>query len=398
MQYKYIPIIINSFIIVLLTSCSNPNNELQLEGTKIEIINNNHPLEMELDSMVDSITYVSLSSEKCLLGYIENIKFDNGYYFVKDNKGLFVFDSKGDFLHEISSKGVGPDEYLYMDCFFLDRNKKHVYVISNVQNKAMCFTYEGEYVSYLSFKNEQAQISGMTMLENGSIVAYHPFSNVSFTRPYEYGVYVPKKDILEDKELLMGTEISSGDIYYPFFRHSMALKNDSLFLLSAFSSNIYVYKGTESACVYRVEMPDIAPPYSFLKKHSSMDYFDLLEAIKKEGFGRGLTGILATEEYLLLSINDSYTLLWDGNNAILLSRIFDRDLNRYFDLTMSGGISDEKLGFLEADFLIEEKERILGENNSDLSAIVKKLREDDNPVLYKYHLKKNLVNFITKNN
>ena len=50
-------------------------------------------------------------------------------YFVKDSRGLFVFDEEGYFINEISHRGIGPDEYVYSDNFYLDRDNK-LYVLS----------------------------------------------------------------------------------------------------------------------------------------------------------------------------------------------------------------------------------------------------------------------------
>ncbi len=81
----------------------------------IDILNKDCPIQIDLYDIVDSIKYIPLETSECLLSDIECIKNDGNFYFVKDSRGLFVFDEEGHFINEISHRGIGPDEYVYSD-------------------------------------------------------------------------------------------------------------------------------------------------------------------------------------------------------------------------------------------------------------------------------------------
>ena len=80
--------------------------------------------------------------------------------------------------------------------------------------------------------------------------------------------------------------------------------------------------------------------------------------------------------------------------SIQISDIYDPDLKLYSDLLLSGGVSDEHLGFYSADFLCANKELILKGNDRSLAKLVGNLLEDDNPVVYQYYFKKNAIDIL----
>ena len=60
----------------------------------IDILNKDCPIQIDLYDIVDSIKYIPLETSECLLSDIECIKNDGNFYFVKDSRGLFVFDEE----------------------------------------------------------------------------------------------------------------------------------------------------------------------------------------------------------------------------------------------------------------------------------------------------------------
>lgn len=80
-----------------------PTNESHLS---LNVINKDKPVNVELRDIVDSIQYTVLeSSASCMLGEITRVKKTDGYYFVRDDFGLYAFDEEGHFINEISQKG-----------------------------------------------------------------------------------------------------------------------------------------------------------------------------------------------------------------------------------------------------------------------------------------------------
>lgn len=98
----------------------------------------------------------------------------------------------------------------------------------------------------------------------------------------------------------------------------------------------------------------------------------------------------------MLSVNNLETLVWDGDTGILVSDVFQSDLNSYSNLGLARGMSDEDLDCLDAEFLYSNREQIARNGNSELASLVDSLQEDDNPVLCQYYLKKNLITHLKR--
>ncbi len=93
--------------------------------TDVRVLHPREAIETDIDVLTDSIAYIPLeTSDECLLDNILSAKRDGGCFFVQDGKGLYAFDGTGRFLNEIGRRGNGPEEYLYMDCYALDRTNK----------------------------------------------------------------------------------------------------------------------------------------------------------------------------------------------------------------------------------------------------------------------------------
>ena len=85
---------VGKIIMILFLTMSSCQRQVSCHKGDIEIIdvlNRNHPIEINLYDIVDSVKYVPLGTGECLLSEIECIKNDGKFYFVKDSRGVFVF-------------------------------------------------------------------------------------------------------------------------------------------------------------------------------------------------------------------------------------------------------------------------------------------------------------------
>ena len=118
-----------------LDSCKEESQSFGV--VKVKIVNKDEPIKVELSDLVDSVHYTVLeTSDSCLLGEIEDVKKVAGYYFVRDNFGLYAFDDKGRFVNEISHKGNGHEEYVNLDNFYIDESRGLVGLVCNFSKKS----------------------------------------------------------------------------------------------------------------------------------------------------------------------------------------------------------------------------------------------------------------------
>lgn len=381
-------------IFLTMSSCQRQVSNHKGDVEIIDVLNRNNPIQINLYDIVDSVKYVPLRTSECLLSDIECIKNDGNFYFVKDSRGLFVFDEEGYFINEISHRGIGPDEYVYSDNFYLDRDNKLVCLICNSMRKILQYTYSGTYFNTIQLDAKDANIESALMCGEGELIAYYPLPNNYSQSKSEYSVFRIKNNSFIGETLLKAKEIGTQNIHYPFLHYPIALLDNQCIFISALSNELFVYEGGQIMPEYYVNIPENEPSEDFIEEHKDLNFFELIETLKKSNIGWGITAVESSSDYLFMSISNKSTLIWDKKRSIQISNIYDPNLNLYSDLLLPGGVSDEHLGFYSADFLYANKELILKGNDRFLAKLVGYLLEDDNPVVYQYYFKKNAIDIL----
>ena len=381
-------------IFLTMSSCQRQVSNHKGDVEIIDVLNRNNPIQINLYDIVDSVKYVPLRTSECLLSDIECIKNDGNFYFVKDSRGLFVFDEEGYFINEISHRGIGPDEYVYSDNFYLDRDNKLVCLICNSMRKILQYTYSGTYFNTIQLDAKDANIESAMMCGEGELIAYYPLSNDYSLSKSEYSTFRIKNNLLIGETLLKAKKMATQNVHYSFLHYPIALLDDQYFFISVLSNELFVYEGGQIMPGYYVNIPENEPSEDFIEEHKDLNFFELIETLKKNNIGWGITAIESSSDYLFMSISNKSTLIWDKKRSIQISNIYDPNLNLYSDLLLPGGVSDEHLGFYSADFLYANKELILKGNDRFLAKLVGNLLEDDNPVVYQYYFKKNAIDIL----
>ena len=182
--------------------------------------------------------------------------------------------------------------------------------------------------------------------------------------------------------------LTTKDAFYPFLYFPMVTFNNKHFLASVFSNELYQYEKGKAFPVYHVDASATIPDEAFLDEHKDLDFFELLKIMSQQNISMGITALEASSDYLFALIDNRRTLVWDGEKGILVSTTYNSDLNLYSSL-LTGGSSDEHVGYLSAEFFCDKKEDSAG--SKTLSELADSLSEDDNPVLFQYHFKKGAV-------
>jgi len=121
-----------------------------------------------------------------MLGEIVRVKKTDGYYFVRDDFGLYAFDEEGRFINEISQKGNGNKEYVHLDNFYIDEQQKAIGLICNPSKKIMFFSYDGEYLSTVRLPEEDGGIHSIMKSPDQDLLAYYPMPNDYIKIEHEY--------------------------------------------------------------------------------------------------------------------------------------------------------------------------------------------------------------------
>ena len=143
------------FCFLLLLSCTERNTSREEGGDSFES-NLNHidivsSLEKSVGSFnlsdaVEKVDIVKLElTEHSLVGDVGDVFIGDNDIFVVDNKtGILRFSKEGKFLNAISKKGQGPHEYLSVPQLVVNENTSLVYLLTTRGVKI--FDYEGHYI------------------------------------------------------------------------------------------------------------------------------------------------------------------------------------------------------------------------------------------------------------
>lgn len=379
----------------LLLASSCHQQQTFLDSVPIDIVNKHNPIQIDIYDIVDSISYIPLeTSNNCLLGDIQCVKKDDDVFFVKDIKGIFVFDKEGRFKNEIGRRGNGPGEYFYIDNFYLDRKNKLVCLIFNAKKQILQYDYNGNYVSTLHFDENDMNIESVMMCGEDEFLAYYPLPNDVFHGDSEYRRFKKKESMLVSDKIMDAKKLTSKKTFYPFLYFPMISFDNQYFFISVFSNKIYKYEDGKVQPAYYIDIPNLIPSGAFLEEHKDTDFFELMKIMKQNEIGTGILALEASLDYLFALV-DKNTLIWDKEKGILISHTYNSNLNLYSSILV-GGASDEHIGSLSASFFYENKGDIKRGKDEMLSMLADTLSDEDNPVLYQYYFKKNLVELLVE--
>lgn len=151
-------------------SCSNPSEKpLPIPSETICFKDlENRSLSELLKSTHTRYILLRNENSKELLGRIDKIKIINDRIYIADTKlrSLAVYDMQGNFISQIGKRGQGPDEYVNLTDFDVDK-EGNVFVLDARQNKLLCYDKDFTCIddTRLDF---QADI--LTALDNDSLL------------------------------------------------------------------------------------------------------------------------------------------------------------------------------------------------------------------------------------
>ena len=139
MKKRYFTIMLFIYFIAL-NSCK------EREGIRINL--NQAKTDIYYSDFVDSVSYLTLyTHDTCIISGIKHIYQDGRYIILNDwsGNGVCIFyDNK--FVRNIANYGRGPQEYIDITSFCLDKKRKHICIYDDHGGKILRFQYDGSFV------------------------------------------------------------------------------------------------------------------------------------------------------------------------------------------------------------------------------------------------------------
>ena len=116
------------------------------EGIKINL--NQAKTDIYFSDFVDSVSYLTLyTNDSCIISDIRYIYQDGPYTILNDASGNGVcifYENK--FVRNIANYGRGPQEFIRIRSFCLDKKRKHICIYDDLSSKLLRYKYDGSFV------------------------------------------------------------------------------------------------------------------------------------------------------------------------------------------------------------------------------------------------------------
>ena len=384
-------ILLICFTSLLLGACKNDNKTdyNQCEQT-IQI---DKPDGTSIVDLIDKESVFVVNPEKTdesLLGLVSRVEVYKDRIYAKDMlvaKGIYIFDMNGKFLRKPTTIGQGPEEYITLSDFKIDKRKEKL-IIHDRYNKAISFLdLEGNFLDRKKI-NFAAEYFGL--LPNDEYVFFTDMSSVDEENTI----------IIADKELKVKRS------YYPVNQNHNFIfgvptrltttENGSSVLFSPAYDN-RIYEITEDRfgvkycinCAFGEELPnDVAvtlSPQNRSKILNSEGYIayrgDLINSknLLCFSFTYG-NGSSFTDQYLFFFDKESKKgkTVYKYSKEVLAGLLFNEPKGSYEDFFISV-VGPEKVNAIDIESL---------DFPESFKTALRSVKEEDNPLLIFYKLKK----------
>ncbi len=342
-----------------------------------------------ISEIAESIEYIPLQTEdSILIGEVSKIiVWENKYYILdKLSETIFCFGSDGKYQNRIYRQGTGPDEYLRIFNFTIDRGTGNIVIYSDMGQGLYEYTSDGKFVkkTSVSFILSSFQPQGDRIYyylgQSPNMVLYKDI----FPESYRYLVLNDG----EPQSQQLHYKYDDSFLQIPLSDNNFTFYGDTILLTEYLKPEIYWIDSIGNLTPrYRIEFTTNTYAPSF---NENVDLERMNQEIKRGNLAQLLMGFYETSRYLFF--NYSRGLIGMGyvdkkdNSIHNLGYFLLDDFNQN---TLPASISFAEEGYMyktvEADKLIMKNEK---DNFSPyLKDICKNIHNFDNPIIIKIKLK-----------
>jgi len=389
MKYLYPFLIIISLILNI--SCSTKkdskketlNSILGFDDTCLE---NGENLAFETVDVV-----VLEQTDESIIDYIKRVERIDSIVLVQTSSSLFAFHQNGKYLHTYGNKGGGPEEYLSLSSFVIDKTEKTIKIVDEGSSKILNFDIKGKFLTATSYDRKKLSIwtvSGIQLNKDEML-----FTNMIYNdKNTLYSLFDDKKGSWLP---LFNFPVRTNNAAQPFGKTTLSFYNDTVKLLKPFDPQIYELSGGAELIpimTIQTKQKRIKPKQiEIIDNFSINTYADF----SNQNFFTGFTGIYETKDFLLLDVlyGTSYFLIQKGNpSGRLYNYSLPEELNRMPLINIKSADSNYLIGVIDPMRFYSTKEKISQTTNDSnllkLKNTLDGLNIDSNPCLLFYKIKK----------
>lgn len=160
---------------LLLAGCTSSPKKSSVRPSNIvfqcEVLELNDPLEIEQLHLIDTVHFLKLEDkENALFGHITKLRVYQERIFILDKRyalAVFIYDRNGKHIKTLNSKGRGPGEYAYLSNMEIDYENRQVVLADNFLSKILFFDFDGNFVKEII---SEAGVEKVACLKNNKFV------------------------------------------------------------------------------------------------------------------------------------------------------------------------------------------------------------------------------------
>lgn len=280
-------------IFCTIVSCKKePNGNIKIDLTKTKS-------ELRFSDFVDSISNITLfTHDSCIISQITHLYIDGLYTILTDRSGngISIFYNNN-LINNIDSYGRGPQEFINITSFCLDKQNKHICIYDDNSRKILKFTYNGTFVSEFPFDDLMREFTNI----DGHFICLQP-------------AYLKK----------MRSGIWSTDSKGKFEKALLKENSDNIFEVIYSQYFNFTDKGISYYDRYDNRLLFITPDSLYVKYN-----FDLIPALPKslkKSENKGLQ-----DYFMLASFHDfeNYLLMYYGSTEKFYQVLFHKSDSTY---------------------------------------------------------------------
>jgi hypothetical protein len=364
-----------------------------------------HPGKSFFPDFIEDWDFIKFeTTDRSLIANVINVEFDDGKIFVATRppldgywveNHLKVFDDNGKYLFDIGSQGRGPEEFMNIQTFRLDKKNKRA-VIRDNNRHVLKYDYNNKFVELLELEPFSVRNPyTFFFLPDGDILFYN-----HLLPPANKSTYTVADENFQGRAeldtLIFNTKNPPGYSTSTINRSPVTIYRDDVALLKDFCDTVFVYSEGKLSPVCNLSSYGTVPKGAE-KIDIISDLGEIYEYMKPEI----AKSIYMTDEFVLICKQGKYLVL-------------NRSFNKGFEVTVLpdevtpipvgtspaesyyriAGVHDDKFyAWIQAIDLVDYREQCK-KSGMELSekhkALFDGLKEDDNPVLVFYTMKEDL--------
>jgi hypothetical protein len=129
---------------------------------------------IRLSDLADSIEYVALETgENSLVKLIDNLTVTDKHILIKDGCGLLLFSRKGKFICRVGNMGQGPGEYICAGDYDIDEDRQKIYLWGIYEHKILVYDFSGKMTGSFrpDFGNPDASVKNFLIFRDEQYMA-----------------------------------------------------------------------------------------------------------------------------------------------------------------------------------------------------------------------------------